>query len=241
MTGASHDSPSRKRRAGRARGMAPLVVGLLASTGCATISAVLNPPIESLPGTTIARAADREAASRTDELCRSAPLPGTNRLHVVRAGETLSEIAAHYRVLVSDLYALTPIVDPDWIEIGQGLSLPANAVIPTRPLTPRRVPTGPTRAQLLMAEAEAAYEAARFERALALSQDARALMEAESDRSKQLAHAAFLAGSALAGLGEDRRASEEFDRVHALDARFEPPRGWLSPRLEMLYGGALAK
>jgi LysM repeat protein len=239
MTGASHDSASRMRRATRARGMALLVVGLLASTGCATISEILNPPIE--PSPAVPRAVDREAASPSDDLCQSALPSGTNRIHIVRAGETLSEIAVYYRVLVSDLYALNPILDPDRIEIGQGLSLPSNAVVPTRPLTPRRTPTGPTRAQILMAEAEAAYEAARFERALALSQDARALMEAESDRSKQLAHAAFLAGSALAGLGEDQRASEEFDRVHALDAQFEPPQGWLSPRLGVLYGDALAK
>jgi hypothetical protein len=32
-----------------------------------------------------------------------------------------------------------------------------------------------------------------------------------------------------------REPREAFQRVHALDPDFEPPRGWLSPRLEQLF------
>ncbi len=240
MVGASPDSASRLRGTILSRGMV-LAFGLLATTSCATIRDYLVPSNHTLPRAEAPRETDREPPSRVNELCIGPTLPGTNRLHVVLAGETLSEIAVHYRVLVSELHALNSILDPDRIEVGQRLFLPSDAVVPSRALIPRRSRPAPTRAQALMAEAEAHYQAAQFERALALSQEARALMEDESNRSKQLAHAAFLAGSALAGLGDEQRASEEFDRVHALDAHFEPPDGWLSPRLGILYGETFPK
>ena len=218
-----------------------LAFGLLATPGCTTIRDYLVPSNPAPPRAEAPLETDREASSRANELCFGHPLPGTNRLHVVLAGETLSEIAVHYRVHVSELHALNSILDPDRIEVGQRIFLPLDAVVPSRPLIPRRSRFAPTRAQVLMAEAEAHYQDAQFERALALSQEARDLMEDESDRSKQLAHAAFLAGSALAGLGDEQRASEEFNRVHALDAHFEPPEGWLSPRLGILFGEAFPK
>lgn len=241
MPGGSPEATPRVRRMDHARGTILLLVELLPLTGCASISEYLSSSIRPSPTTTVAREIDRDTDSRTVDRCSVPLLPATNRLHVVHAGETLSEIAVYYRILVSELQSLNPILDPDRIEVGQHLSLPSDAAVPNRPLTPRRNRPVRTRSEILMADAEAHYQAARFERALALSQEARTLMEQESDRNRQLARAAFVAGSALAGLGKDQRASEEFDRVHALDAHFEPPNGWLSPRLAVLYGDASAK
>lgn len=234
-------STSRLLGTPHACGMVVLAFELLASTGCATVRDYLIPRSETQAKTTAPRETDSEAFSPTNERCDASPLLHAKLAHVVRSGETLSEIALDYRVLISELYALNSILDPDRIEVGQRLSLPSHAIISPRPPPARMSRPESSRSEALMSEAEKHYQAARFERALALAQEARSLMEAESDRSKQLARAAFLAGSALVGLGEEQRASAEFDRVHALDSHFEPPDGWLSPRLNALYGDTLAK
>ena len=163
------------------------------------------------------------------------------RVHIVSAGETLSEIAGRYRVQVPAICRLNRIVDPDRIEIGQRLRLPQEAILSSRPQPASEDPPEPTRAEELLIEAENHYLDARFERALERSQEAEALLVRESDGSLLRARAAFVAGSALAGLGEEQRASEQFARVHALDSGFEPPAGWLSPRLDALYVSASAK
>lgn len=219
-------------------GVVFLALGLLTTAGCATLRSQLFPP--SVP-TASASASAQDRDARADSVCREGAAATAERVHVVSDGESLSAIAAHYRVSVWDLYAKNDLDDPNRIEVSQRLLLPSDAIVPTEPLRVRPNPRASSRATILLAEAEAHYRAARFDQALAVSQEARLLMEAESDRSTQLARAAFLAGSALAGLGDEQRASAEFRRVHALDDRFEPPDGWLSPRLAVLYGDGYAR
>jgi LysM repeat protein len=231
-----------------ARGLPLLAVALLVFTGCATRAAHLVRPNETLTGIAEAYGIDPDPLARTNEL-RNADrievgqrlvLPrGARAVHRVRAGETLREIADRYRVRVSAIRQLNRIRDPDRIEVDQRLRLPQEAILGSPPPAANQRP--PARAQALLTEAEEHYLAARFERALERSQEAEALLERESDRSKLRARAAFVAGSALAGLGKEQRASERFARVHALDPRFEPPAGWLSPRLGALYGSAPVK
>jgi LysM repeat protein len=95
-----------------------------------------------------------------------------------------------------------------------------------------------THAKALIDEATEHYRLARFELALESAHRAEALLadHAEGRQARALgARAAFVAGSAQAGLGERDRAVDSFARVRALDPDFEPPPGWLSPRLEALY------
>jgi murein DD-endopeptidase MepM/ murein hydrolase activator NlpD len=218
-----------------ARGLLLLVLVLLSFTGCAMRTADL------------VRAND-DLLARTDEVPEADRLgvdplvPGDAQLvHVVHAGETLSEIALRYGVRVSAICQLNRILDPHRIEIGQRLRLPQDAVLASRSPLASKPSSEPRRAQVLLAEAEESYLEARFERALEHAQEAEALLEGEASGNELRARAAFVAGSALAGLGEEERASEQFARVHELDSRFEPPSGWLSPRLGSLYGSASAR
>lgn len=50
--------------------------------------------------------------------------------HNVKSGDTLSGIAAQYRVSERQLMALNGLSSPDHVEIGQSLRLPSNAVLP---------------------------------------------------------------------------------------------------------------
>ncbi len=56
----------------------------------------------------------------------SAPAPGASPIvHVIAAGETLTSIAAKYGVSVQALVAANHIANPDSIEAGQRLVIPA--------------------------------------------------------------------------------------------------------------------
>jgi LysM repeat protein len=120
---------------------------------------------------------------------------------------------------------------------------------PTPPVAANAPPTAPpapdpdlARAQALVNEAIEHYRSARFELALASAGEAEALLADQPDARAELgARAAFVAGSAQAGLGERDGAVGSFARVRALDPDFEPPPGWLSPRLEALYLEAKAE
>lgn len=241
MSGAVFDPTSRLRSKVTAVSSLVLAVVLLVFTGCA------NSADRVLPNGPLARARqsvgshELKNAECTEAAQRATSSGAGQSVHVVRAGETLSELALRYRVRTSAICQLNCIHDPDRIEVGQRLRLPREAIP-----APRARPAGirppapapvPTRADALLSDAEKHYMAARFERALESAQAAEALLEGESDRRSR-ARAAFIAGSALVGLGEDQRASEQFARVHALDSRFEPPAGWLSPRLGAFYRSA---
>jgi len=226
MSGAVSDPTSRPRSRVAAGGSLILAVVLFVVTGCASRAHWVrsSEPLD----------ADCVGARQRATFSDAEPI-----VHVVRAGETLSELALRYRVRTSAIRQLNCILDPDRIEVGQRLRLPREASLsPARSAGKRppagKRPTAPTRVEALLIDAEEQYMAARFERALERAQQAEALLEGESDRSNR-ARAAFIAGSALVGLGEEQRASEEFARVRALDSRFEPPAGWLSPRLGAFY------
>jgi LysM repeat protein len=109
---------------------------------------------------------------------------------------------------------------------------------PPRPDPPSAEPDpNVARAETMVDRAVDDYRSARFERALDKATGAEVLLAQSGDTAARPlgARAAFVKGSALAALGQRERAVESFARVHALDADFEPPDGWLSPRLEQLY------
>ncbi|MEA5442884.1 LysM peptidoglycan-binding domain-containing protein, partial [Cyanobium gracile] len=56
------------------------------------------------------------------------PLPVLAAEVVVKPGETLSDIAARYKVSVSTLMKVNGISDPDLVEAGRALTLPGGAV-----------------------------------------------------------------------------------------------------------------
>jgi len=67
--------------------------------------------------------------------------------HTVRSGDTLSEIAAQYRVTERQLIVLNALPSADHVEIGQTLKLPSNAVLPQPAARPTaRVQPAPIKA-----------------------------------------------------------------------------------------------
>jgi LysM repeat protein len=97
------------------------------------------------------------------------------------------------------------------------------------------------RARSLVDRAVASYRAADFPAAIGSAHKADDELKdlgERPDARRLSARAAFVAGSAQAARGETDRATASFARVHALDPSFEPPNGWLSPRLEALFAEA---
>jgi hypothetical protein len=181
-------------------------------------------------------------------------------VHRVQPGETMDSIARRYHVRTSTIAHLNRKGISRDVRVGERLLIPATAT-PSRvaakpparaavsappprhaaaPAPPARTAPDPRveRARALVDEATADYRAARFEDGLANAREAEnVLRDLDDDREarKVSARAAFVAGSALAARGEDDGASKSFARVHDLDPSFEPPHGWLSPRLAKLY------
>lgn len=58
------------------------------------------------------------------------PTPIPPRVHEVQAGETMSDIAASYDISVEQILALNPEVDPELIQVGEVLLIPAEAATP---------------------------------------------------------------------------------------------------------------
>ena len=78
-------------------------------------------------------------------------IPGTvsagSGRHTVRSGDTLSGIAAQYRVTERQLIVLNALPSADHVEIGQTLTLPSNAVLPqAAPRATARVQPAPIKA-----------------------------------------------------------------------------------------------
>ena len=179
---------------------------------------------------------------------------GARIVHRVRRGETLEKIASRYRVRVSTIASLNRLGRSPRLEVGQRLVLPREARLPAPTpepppaiARPAAAPTAPPaidpnveRARKLVDRSVEDYHSARFERALERSREAEAMLaQSEDQNARSLsARAVFVTGSSLAALGETDRAKAAFARVHALDPHFEPPKGWLSPRLEALYPAA---
>ena len=166
------------------------------------------------------------------EVGRRLIIPDGGRIaHRVRPGESLQGIAHRYRVSVSTIAQVNRIAPGAAIEVGRRLVLPREATLPPPP------DPGPdvARARALLDDAAEHYRAARFESAVERAREAEDLLASVKGDGALRARVAFVKGSALAGLGEEALAREAFARVRALDPAFEPPQGWLSPRLEALY------
>ena len=67
------------------------------------------------------------------------PPPATGTVHVVQAGETLTRIAVRYGVTVPLLVQANSLSNPNFIYVGQRLTIPGTAVVP--PPLPTLMPT----------------------------------------------------------------------------------------------------
>jgi LysM repeat protein len=72
--------------------------------------------------------AGRTAARPTATAGRAAARPTATRIHVVRDGDTLWDIARQYGARVEDLTALNDLGDSDWIKPGQRLVISGSAL-----------------------------------------------------------------------------------------------------------------
>jgi LysM repeat protein len=204
--------------------------------------------------------ANRLQSSDRIEVRQRLVIPQQRLVHRVRPGETMEGIAHRYRVRVSTIAHLNRKGLSREVRVGERLLLPtyatpprvAAAPSPRAPAVaappPQRAEPAPRparsapdprleRARGLVDRAVADYRAARFEAGLARAREAEeALGDLDGrDARRVSARAAFVTGSLYAARGEDERATESFTRVRQLDPSFEPPSGWLSPRLAKLY------
>lgn len=70
-----------------------------------------------------------------------APPPGATTKYTIQAGDTLSGIAQEFGIAVDDLVKLNNIADPNQIQAGQVLIVPAKGAPPAAPSpTPTRIP-----------------------------------------------------------------------------------------------------
>ena len=155
------------------------------------------------------------------------PIDEASVVHEVRPGDTLSQIAANYAVDVDQLVEANQLPDSDRIAAGQILRIPISSA-------------GTARAEALVEQAADLYRNARFEIALERARQAETILAArgsspEPEPRALGARAAFITGCTLAAYGENEQAVAAFSRARSLDPQFEPPEGWLSPRLEKLY------
>jgi hypothetical protein len=74
-----------------------------------------------------------EASAPKAEPLPAAPSAPRGREHIVIKGDTLSSIAAHYKVKVAALEKLNHITDDRKLRVGQKLVIPATGSIETRP------------------------------------------------------------------------------------------------------------
>jgi len=68
--------------------------------------------------------ADSTAASAQIEIPRATPVPGSGRVHIVQAGETIWRISQQYKVNQDALMKLNNITDPRRVRVGQKLQIP---------------------------------------------------------------------------------------------------------------------
>jgi len=73
----------------------------------------------------------------------SASVPPGGREHVVAKGDTLSSIAAHYKVKVAGLEKINHITDDRKLQVGQKLVIPASESIETQPASESEQETPP--------------------------------------------------------------------------------------------------
>jgi LysM repeat protein len=236
-------------------GLCSLALAILLQGGCAGVRSVstLAPPATHVvqPGETLAwvaqgygvdvgrlaRANHLRDVDRIEVGTRLVIPDGGRIVHRVGTDESLDQIAARYGVSATAIARENRLRDPHRLQVGRPLVLPVGARLPPPP------PAGTTdeaviaRGRALIGRAEQHYFAARFESAKRDARQAESLLAGRPDGAELRARALFVLASAQAGLGEEREAERTFAAVRAADPRFEPPRGWLSPRLEELYRG----
>ena len=111
--------------AGSAAQLQPLPVSISGQTATAT-------PEAAQVGVSIVRLSPTPTSTPTPiptPTPTPAPTPAT---HVVRPGETLSQISELYDVPVSEIVELNDIPDPDNVAAGQALRLPEGTEVPER-------------------------------------------------------------------------------------------------------------
>jgi LysM repeat protein len=183
----------------------------------------------------------------------TAPPPAAQPVYVVRAGDSLSAIAACSGVPVEELARLNRIADPDRLATGARLRLPSGhpcVAPPQRRVVARssKRQSDPARearakAERSLAEATARNDAADFEAALANANACVAQLapHRHDTRAKKLGARCHVAGGmAAAGLDQRERAIEEFRRALALDPELRLSPDTTSPRILELVSAAQA-
>jgi LysM repeat protein/3D (Asp-Asp-Asp) domain-containing protein len=104
------------------------------------VNAIANPDlihpgqVLHLPGAPAAEPAPAAPEQRAELSARGGERPAEAAVHIVQPGDTLTWIARHYGVSVSDLLALNPLPNPNLLNIGQEIILPGDAAAQPAPV-----------------------------------------------------------------------------------------------------------
>ena len=111
-----------------------------AATNSSAPTAALTPFFTVTPSPTLAKAPELVFADT--------PLPSpTPFTYIIKAGDTMSQIAEHFGVPLNALMAANPQVSPNAMSVGQTLLIPGDADNPTGQPTPTPVPFAVTQVQ----------------------------------------------------------------------------------------------
>ncbi len=100
-------------------------IGVISPTALATKNAVADPTQSSLLPM-VRRSSEAVIPSPTADAPRDLPEIRTkDEEYVVQSGDSLDQIASRYNVTVQMLLSANQIYNPDWIEVGQPLDIPA--------------------------------------------------------------------------------------------------------------------
>ena len=176
----------------------------------------------------------REAPPPTPKSVRPTPGPAPESVpYVVRAGESLGDIARCSGTSVADLARSNAIQDPDRVYAGETLRLPARHRCDQRKPSDAAAPAR-ARAGVLLAQARADLDAADFETALARAGECAeklAVYPRDAKANALRARCHVVAGTAATGLDRPERAIEEFRRALALHPQLDLASETTSPRV----------
>lgn len=179
------------------------------------------------------------------QISTAGPPPTAEGRYTVQTDDTLWRIAFSHGVTLEHLMEANGIEDPNVVWVGVELVIPGPAEAPASPppvsAAPRSLWPAHERADALLARAERKLTAARFEEALALTEEARALLAPISRTRRaqpRLAELEVSAGTVYVAMARREEAVACFQRALAADPALVLDPAATSPKILRVFRAA---